>query len=577
MSVPGASDSKFVTGGCATYHSNAIKAHWTSRTHLRACERMDRAGERPGPLDVVIQQMQEKHVHIMIHLFNTAYFVLKSELQFTSFTSLLQLQVKNGSDLKELISYQSDQACRRFSAPISDVLREAPVSLLQNARVIGIAFYGATDSSVCEVEVVYFRALENGEPRTFYCSLEEVKHAHADGVFGAISQAFEKRDCPDWLQKVVGVGCDGAHVNIGANNSVCTRLRGGREYVLRVHCVCHRTELSISDSMKNNENLRTVSDILRKVYKHYKYSPKAVRELAQIGEALEEKPLKPTRADGTHWTPHMSKALDILMRKWHLLLAHFEHVSQAAPGQATAEVRGQPHYLSTKIKKYKILRFMAFMQDLVSVIIRLSLELQRDSLTPAGYNGFSGMLHAGYAGTASCTGWAPNKIWRWRQPWRSVSWSSTHRCWHRSAWRALPRCSAVGHRSHHKQVGARQQSAGWRAMRIFDVRDWAVQNRADLAVYGNNLLPILINQFGPVLARMGCDTAEVPGEWRMMKAHFGNLIRGGQGLATIRINQLFRDAEQADWFKNLLMLLEITRYSSFFCYVWEGLLCCEAN
>ena len=103
-----------------------------------------------------------------------------------------------------------------------------------------------------------------------------------------------------------------------------------------MHCVAHRLELGIGDAIKRNAELSVVADILRKFYKHYKFSPKAVRQLAQIADALGEKPLKPTRSDGTRWTPHMSKALGILLKEWHILLAHLEHVSQAAPGQATA-------------------------------------------------------------------------------------------------------------------------------------------------------------------------------------------------------------------------------------------------
>ena len=56
-----------------------------------------------------------------------------------------------------------------------------------------------------------------------------------------------------------------------------------------MHCVAHRLELGIGDAIKRNAELSVVADILRKFYKHYKFSPKAVRELAQIADALSEK------------------------------------------------------------------------------------------------------------------------------------------------------------------------------------------------------------------------------------------------------------------------------------------------
>ena len=49
----------------------------------------------------------------MIYMFNTAYCIMKEELPYTLYTTMLKLQVKNGSDLARLKSYQSDKACAR--------------------------------------------------------------------------------------------------------------------------------------------------------------------------------------------------------------------------------------------------------------------------------------------------------------------------------------------------------------------------------------------------------------------------------------------------------------------------------
>lgn len=44
-------------------------------------------------------------------------------------------------------------------------------------------FDGATDCSVSEVEIVYCCVLKNGEPKEFFIGLEDLEHAHAQGVF----------------------------------------------------------------------------------------------------------------------------------------------------------------------------------------------------------------------------------------------------------------------------------------------------------------------------------------------------------------------------------------------------------
>ena len=75
---------------------------------------------------------------------------------------------------------------------------------------------GATDASVTEVEVVYVRYVKDGT--TSYLSLQEVQHANAQGIYEAIDRAFISHGLVGWKDKLVGMGCDGAPVNIGRQN-----------------------------------------------------------------------------------------------------------------------------------------------------------------------------------------------------------------------------------------------------------------------------------------------------------------------------------------------------------------------
>lgn len=77
-------------------------------------------------------------------------------------------------------------------------------------------FDGATDCSVSEVEIVYVHLVSpTGEPHEIFIGLVDLQHAHADGVFEAISEAMITYGIDDWLDKLVGAGADGAAVNVG--------------------------------------------------------------------------------------------------------------------------------------------------------------------------------------------------------------------------------------------------------------------------------------------------------------------------------------------------------------------------
>ena len=345
----------FITGS-KTFRKTGIISHWESPKHLLAANAAANLLEGQGPMDRIIQKLGQQNKQLIIKLFNTAYFVIHHEMPFTSFPDMLSLQIKNGSDLKRLISYSTDMACRRFTAYIVKALREPIIQSIANVNVLSIMFDGATDSSVSEVEIIYCRFLEHGQPRDVLVGLTDIEHAHAEGVFEAIDRAMRSFAGEDWISKLIGAGCDGASVNLGANNSVATRLMGEqRNYVVPVHCVAHRLELAVLAGIRDNNNLTTINDIFKKIYKHYHYSPKALRELRAIGETMEERVIKPTRLQGTRWLPHIRKASRALIGSYAVIVTHFQHVGEAGSRDATAEVRGRARFVSQKLTDFRVL------------------------------------------------------------------------------------------------------------------------------------------------------------------------------------------------------------------------------
>lgn len=74
---------------------------------------------------------------------------------------------------------------------------------LSNARVISIMFDGATNVSICENEIVYARFVENGIPKNSFVKFQDVKHAHAAGVFEAIETSLDSlSDNWNWEEKI---------------------------------------------------------------------------------------------------------------------------------------------------------------------------------------------------------------------------------------------------------------------------------------------------------------------------------------------------------------------------------------
>lgn len=160
-------------------------------------------------MDDVLRRIGEKNKLLLCSLFNTEYCVLQSEMPFTVYLTLLKLQIKKGSDLSKVKSYQSDKACSRYAPYIAESIRDDILESLHDARALFVMFDGATAYSVSEVEIVFCRVLKNGEPKEFFIGLEDLEHAHAQGVFDAIERAMLKYGCHDRKEKVIGVGVMG--------------------------------------------------------------------------------------------------------------------------------------------------------------------------------------------------------------------------------------------------------------------------------------------------------------------------------------------------------------------------------
>ena len=520
--------STLVTGN-TSYRVGGLDKHWTSNPHLRAANQVlveaRRAAQEPvdGPMDTMMRKLNEQNKDILIKLFNTVYFILKYEEPFSALPRQLALQIKNGSSLSRLSSYKSDQACRRLAQHISDEIREPIARALREATVISVMFDGATDKSTEEVEVVYVRYLKDGEPQTRYLSLQPLQHAHAQGVYDAINNAFKHHGIEDWQNKVVGIGCDGANVNIGKKNSVASRILEVNGETVVVHCVAHRLELGILNAIKEENNLQTVKSVLQMIYKHYHYSPKAVREIKEIADALDEKFLKPNKVDGTRWTPHMKRALEVLTSSYQILYTHFEHVSQSKPGETTAEVRGRAVFLANKLKDFRILHFIHFMLDLLDVIARLSLEFQKDNLT------VSSMLDALEVAQLELTALTlkPGEhLQKFTDAIENKSYKGTILKNH-SEEKELYSNVIQNVQDHLSSRLEPEKDKVLKAARVFEPSQWP-QDRADLARYGDDQINLLLDQFANLLERKNIEPDEIRTQWIQLKAYIRNLGNHGR-------------------------------------------------
>lgn len=124
------------------------------------------------------------------------------------------------------------------------------------------------------VQVRYVK--DNGDISTYMIKCQPVKSSNAAGVLEAIDEAVNTMGIREdtWKKKVVCANFDGAAVMMGAKTDVAGRLKQKIPHIITIHCVAHKLELAVLDSVKGCEYLVKFEDILKTIFKMYYYSPK---------------------------------------------------------------------------------------------------------------------------------------------------------------------------------------------------------------------------------------------------------------------------------------------------------------
>ena len=98
----------------------------------------------------------------------------------------------------------------------------------------------------------------------------------AAGLYKCFNRAMAHLTLDNKPSKLIGFGCDGASVNMGAN-ALKGCLQSEHPWIVTFWCLAHRLELSLKDALQNTL-FSTIDDILLRIYYVYSKAPKKCRE-----------------------------------------------------------------------------------------------------------------------------------------------------------------------------------------------------------------------------------------------------------------------------------------------------------
>ena len=166
---------------------------------------------------------------------------------------------------------------------------------------------------------------------------------------------------------------------LGCRNGLAVKLKGDIPHLVEIHCVAHRLELASVAAIKGIKQVQDIRDLLKGLSKQYHYSPKALRELKAVAEALCVKPFRPGNLSGTRWMDHFRKALECLLRDHSSMLAHCEHC--VTDKSSSPEMLGRAKQVNTTLTTWPSLLSMFPLRDVFEELSILSLVFQANSTT----------------------------------------------------------------------------------------------------------------------------------------------------------------------------------------------------
>lgn len=421
-------------------------------------------------------------------------------------------------------------------------------------RFLSLMADGGTDVSTKELELIYVRYLDQGSVVNKFLKVHELKDATADGIISTIGEAIEQAGVNDWKQALVHMGTDGASVYTGRHNGVVAKLTQEIPWLTGIHCVADNLELAALDALKTESAVGEVKEMLKGIYKHYKYSPKALREVREVASVLEEDFILPVNILGTRWLPHMQRELTALLRNYQAIIAHFNDT--AADRRGSADMQGRATNIVRKLENLFTVGFIHLMLDFIEVLSKVSLLFRRNDMTLAaakdGLEVARLELKAMVARPARKFSEFLNAA-RLDQSYKGVELRSRPDDLERLADKRRHLAASI-----EEYIDGRFESLVdnpvLSAAEIFDVKNWP-QNNTELATYGEDQIEILKTHYQPLLQLNNCNLDALSDEWMELKA----VVSRNHGYRNMKHNALWENvfADHGLTLQNILMLVEI--------------------
>ena len=300
-----------------------MKKHDRSGAHHVALAMWVSKGQKSSALGTLPPHVRDG----VLTAFRAVYQGEKSGGSLQDFLGDLSMIELSGGNV--LPGYRSRFSARGNLAAIAVPFRNTQGAIIQSAEFLALASDSATDRAAHKAELVYYRTMFEGKPRTVFLSCQALPNGTASGIFSSYKRAFTAAglEVTDWIPKLVWYCADGATVMQGRQEGVYALLRDlqqeicGWSVVVPIHANCHRTDLAIKAALSaGHVFVDVVANCMQQVALFWNNSPARLPVLRRVALALETSVLKFGVLRERRWAAFAADAVRRMLRSYAPLI-----------------------------------------------------------------------------------------------------------------------------------------------------------------------------------------------------------------------------------------------------------------
>jgi Domain of unknown function (DUF4371) len=324
---------------------------------------------------------QSKHMYDSTsRIFRTVYASVKNNRPFTDTPKLIQLQQMNGLDMG-LILHSEYTATTMVEFIGTEMRKKLCNTIIQSGAKIAIIVDESTTVSAKSVLILYLRSYICGKVTTFFLDLIELENSDALSMTTYLKSCLKSHGFTEnyLAQHLVSICSDGASVMVGSKSGLLTEFSRQYPRIIRWHCLCHRIELSVGDTLDDIGATNHFKIFMDKLYAVYSQSPKNQRELATCANEMEIQLKKIGKMLSVRWVASSYRAVSAVHRSYAALHRHF--VSASTDVNRDSKARQTFLGLAKTLASENFVLNLGLMRDSLRELANVSESLQADGVT----------------------------------------------------------------------------------------------------------------------------------------------------------------------------------------------------